>query len=322
VAASSGSPLSYTLFQSSLDPLEWRRLLDLTAAANDDGPPVTGQVFARPVGVLLGLDVSYNPFSAYPAYQRIADLPLAERVAEMRKPEVRQAILADTATHRPVIFFALARRFDVIYPLGNPPNYEPAPETSLSAQAQARGVSPDEIAYDAMLEDDGRALLLMAAANYENRTLDEVHAMLQHPNTVPGLGDGGAHYGMICDASFPTYLLQRWARDAAPAERIPLPQAIAALTSEPAALAGLQDRGRLAPGCKADINLIDLDRLKLHVPTVRHDLPAGGRRMYQGAEGYVATIVSGTVTYRNGEPTGALPGRLVRGQREAPRLAA
>jgi N-acyl-D-aspartate/D-glutamate deacylase len=205
---------------------------------------------------------------------------------------------------------------------GDNPNYEPELADRIDQRAKAANLSVEEYVYDMLLANDGKAIFYQPGANYRDRNLNAVREMLGHPQSVVGLADGGAHYGMICDASFPTYFLARWARDASEAQRIELPKAIAALTSEPAALAGLNDRGRLAVGLKADINLIDLDRLKVHVPSVVYDLPAGGRRMRQLADGYVATIVSGKVTYRNGEHTGELPGRLVRGQREAPVVTA
>ncbi len=205
---------SYSLLQiKGPNPDDWKDLLALTERANREGIKVTAQVFPRPVGVLLGLDASYHPFSAHPAYLRIADLPLAARVAEMRRPEVRAAILADTPEARGMIFFAAARMFETIYPLGSPPNYEPAPRDSIAARAEAQGRTPDEVAYDLLLEDDGRALLLQTISNYADGNLDAVHGMLTAPHTVPALGDGGAHYGMICDSSYPTYLLSYWGRD-------------------------------------------------------------------------------------------------------------
>ena len=321
VAAQTGSPLSFSLFQAGFDKDDWKELLAMTAAANQNGPRVTAQVFARPVGVLLGLDASYHPFSAHPAYLKIADLPLAERVAEMRKPQVRAAILADKPEPRSMVFFKAARAYGKIYQLGAAPDYEPDASMSIKAQAQARGVTPDEVAYDMLLEDDGHALLLHTAANYENKNLDAVRVMLTHPNTVPALGDGGAHYGMICDSTYTTFLLTHWGRDRK-GERIDLPTIINAMTARPAAVLGLKDRGRLAPGMKADVNVIDFDRLTLHAPRMVRDLPSNGRRLTQDAEGYVATIVSGEVIMRGGEPTGALPGRMVERSAMAERMLA
>jgi len=312
VSHETDSPLSYTLVQVGGENREtWRRLLEITEAANQNGPRTTAQVFPRPVGVLLGLNASYHPFSAYPSYVKIADLPLAERVAEMRKPEVRAEILADKPDERGMIFFAVARAFDKIYALGDPPNYEPDPSTSVAAIAKSKqGFTPEEIAYDMLLENEGHALLLVTAANYENQSLDDVLTMLRHPNAVAALGDGGAHYGMICDSTYTTFMLTHWARDRQ-GERLALPEVVRALTSRPAAMLGIHDRGMLAVGMKADLNVIDLERLSLHPPRIVNDLPSDGRRLMQDASGYVATIVSGEVIMREGEPTGALPGRMV-----------
>lgn len=323
LAERSGRPLSYSLIQMPTGEEDaYRVSLAALSDAAEAGLEMRAQVAPRPVGMFYGLDLSFHPFAFHPSYKAIRNLPLAERVARMKDPGFRARLLSEQPEDGNPINVKTVKAFQFSFPWTDAPDYEPDLTQTIGKRAREAGLRVEEYAYDLLLANEGKAVFYQPAANYREGNLHAVREMLGHPRTVVGLADGGAHYGMICDASFPTYLLQRWARDAAPAERIPLPQAIAALTSEPAALAGLQDRGRLAPGCKADINLIDLDRLKLHVPTVRHDLPAGGRRMYQGAEGYVATIVSGTVTYRNGEPTGALPGRLVRGQREAPRLAA
>jgi len=312
ISAETGCPFSFTLLQVlGTPPDSWRELLELTQLANRQGIQVTAQVFPRPVGVLLGLDASYHPFAAHPAYLRIAHLPLAERVAEMRKPQVRAAILADKPEARGMLFYYTARLFDTIYPLGDPPNYEPSPADSIAAQAGAQGVSPDDVAYDLLLEEEGRALLLQTISNYVEGSLDAVRDMLIAPHTVPALGDGGAHYGMICDASYPTFMLAYWGRDRA-VGRIGLPQIVRSLTTTPAEILGLNDRGRIAAGLKADLNVIDFDRLKLHSPRTIHDLPSGGRRLTQEADGYVATIVSGQIIRRGGEPTGALPGRMIR----------
>jgi N-acyl-D-amino-acid deacylase len=311
VAAQTGSSLSFTLNQNSFDKDGWKDILETVRAANDgSGPPVTAQVFARPVGMLLGLDASYNPFSAHPAYCAIADLPLVERVAKLRKPEVRAAIIADKPEPRGMFVYALARRFETIYALGSSPNYEPNAEDSVAAIADARGVSADEVVYDMLLEDDGHALLLQTLANYEDGNLDVVHALLTHPNSVPALGDGGAHYGMICDSTYTTFMLTYWGRDRK-AARIALPEIVRKMTFVPATLLDMADRGRIAVGLKADVNVIDFDKLTLHAPRMIRDLPSNGRRLTQDADGYIATVVSGEVIMRQGQPTGALPGRMV-----------
>ena len=270
----------------------------------------------------MGLDASYHPFAAHPAYVRIAHLPLAERVARMRKPEVRAAILADKPEPRGMVFFAAARAYEKIYALGSPPNYEPDPATSIASLARAKqGSTPEEIVYDMLLEGEGHALLLQTAANYEDHTLDAVRTMLVHPNTVPALGDGGAHYGMICDSTYTTFMLAYWGRDRKTAP-IAMPEVVRAMTSKPAAMLGITDRGVIKAGKKADLNVIDLDRLTLHAPRMVNDLPSGGKRLTQDATGYVATIVSGEVIMRDGAPTGALPGRIVEREPRAPEAIA
>ena len=252
----------------------------------------------------------------YPSYREIAHLPLAERVAEMRRPEVRARILADKpGTGHPLLYVAQA--WDWIYPLGDEPDYEPDPSTSIAARARARGVSPMEEAYERLLDDDGHAMLLVATSNLPNNSLDTVGELLHRDDVVLGLGDGGAHYGMICDAGYSTYFLAHWARDRE-SGRFTVPEAVRELTSVPARIAGLGDRGRIAVGYKADLNVIDHSALRVHKPVIRADLPAGGRRLDQTADGYVATIVSGEIIAHNGAPTAARPGKLVRGRKSGP----
>lgn len=317
VASEVGLPVTFTLAIGNAGPPLHLDALRMVEKANANGGDVTGQIFPRPIGLVLGLDLSGNPFVMYPSYRELAALPLDQRVAELRKPEVRERILNDTPASdgHPLMFAAQA--WDYMYPLGDPPNYEPAPEDSIGARARARGVSPLEEAYDRLLDDDGQAMLLVTLANFRDHSLDTVAELLQRDDVVLGLGDGGAHYGMICDASFPTYMLTHWVRDRA-AGRLPLPQVIKELTSVPARVAGLADRGQLSVGFKADVNVIDADAMRLHRPTVKADLPAGGRRLDQSADGYVATIVSGQVISEHGVPTEARPGKLVRGRQPAP----
>jgi N-acyl-D-amino-acid deacylase len=317
VASEVGLPVTFTLAIGNAGPPLHLDALRMVEKANANGGDVTGQIFPRPIGLVLGLDLSGNPFVMYPSYREIAELPLAERVAEMRKTEVRERILNDSPASdgHPLMFAAQA--WDYMYPLGDPPNYEPAPEDSIGARARARGVSPLEEAYDRLLDDDGHAMLLVTLANFRDNSLDTVSELIQRDDVVLGLGDGGAHYGMICDASFPTYMLTHWVRDRA-SGRLPLERVISELTSVPARVAGLADRGRLAVGYKADVNVIDADALRLHRPTVKADLPAGGRRLDQTADGYVATIVSGQVISEHGAPTDARPGKLIRGRQAAP----
>ena len=312
----SGRPASFSMAQANDNPDAWRGVMRHLAEANRDGPPIRAQVYPRPIGVVLGFDLSVNPFSLCPSYQPLIKLPFAQRLAALRDPQVRARLLAEEPGDAIIPLARMGRRFNFIYPLGDPPNYEPTQASSLAAQAVARGVHPAELAYDLLLENDGRGLLLAALANYGSGSLDPIHALITDPNSVLGLGDGGAHYGMICDSSYPTFVLQHWTRERQGA-RLSIEAAIKALTSDPAETVGLRDRGVLAVGRKADVNVIDYDAVALETPHVLYDLPAGGRRITQGARGYEALVVSGEVVSRGGEPSGALPGRLVRGPQAA-----
>jgi N-acyl-D-amino-acid deacylase len=320
VAADVGLPVTFTLAIGNAGPAFFEDALTMVEKANANGGDITAQIFPRPIGLVIGLELSGNPFVMYPSYREIAHLPLAEKVAEMRKPEVRERILNDkpASDGHPLMFAVQA--FNWIFPLGDPPNYEPDPADSIGARAKARGVSPLEEAYDRLLDDDGHAMLLVTLANFRDASLDTVAELVRREDVVLGLGDGGAHYGMICDASFPTYMLTHWVRDRA-SGRLTIAEAVRELTSAPARVAGLADRGRIAVGYKADLNVVDPDALRLHKPIVRYDLPAGGRRLDQGADGYVATIVSGEILAENGVPTDARPGKLVRGRQPAPASA-
>jgi N-acyl-D-amino-acid deacylase len=316
-AQDAGLPVTFSLATgNSGDPI-WPDAITMIEKFNAAGGAITAQLFPRPIGLVIGLELTGNPFVLYPSYQAIAHLPLAERVAEMRKPEVRERILADKprSDGHPLLY--LAQAWDWIFPLGDDPDYEPAASTSIAARARARGVSPKEEAYDRLLDENGHAMLLVAMGNYQDNSLDTVGELLRRDDIVLGLGDGGAHYGMICDASFPTFLLAHWARDRA-SGRMSVAEVVKELTSVPARVAGLADRGRIAVGYKADLNVIDHAGLRLHRPTITYDLPAGGRRLDQTADGYVVTIVSGEIIVENGQPTAARPGRLVRGRQPAP----
>ena len=317
VAADVGLPVTFTLAIGNAGDPFFLDGLDLVEKANADGGDVSAQVFPRPIGLVIGLELSGNPFILYPSYRELEALPLAERVAEMRKPEVRERILSDTPASdgHPLMFAAQA--WEWMFPLGEPPNYEPDRADSIASRARARGVSPLEEAYDRVLDDDGRAMLLITLANFRDGSLDTVAELVKRDDVVLGLGDGGAHYGMICDASFPTYMLAHWARDR-PSGRLTVAEAVRELTSAPARVAGLADRGRIAVGYKADLNVVDHTALTLHKPVIVRDLPAGGRRLDQTADGYVATVVSGEVIAENGVPTSARPGKLVRGRQSAP----
>ncbi|MCV7090445.1 N-acyl-D-amino-acid deacylase family protein [Mycobacterium interjectum] len=313
-------PVTFTLVVANSGDPTWEDAITMIEKANTNagagGAQFTAQLLPRPIGLIIGLQLTANPFVLYPSYREIAHLPLAERVAEMRKPEVRARILADKpGVGHPILY--VAQMWDWIYPLGDEPNYEPDPSTSIGARARARGVAPMEEAYDRLLDDEGRAMLLVATSNLQNNSLDTVGKLLHRDDVVLGLGDGGAHYGMICDASYTTYFLAHWARDRR-SGRFTVAEAVRELTSVPARVAGLGDRGRIAAGYKADLNVIDHGALRLHKPVIRHDLPAGGRRLDQTAEGYVTTIVSGEIIAENGVPTDARPGKLVRGRKPMP----
>jgi N-acyl-D-amino-acid deacylase len=308
----SGRPLSFTLLHTSHVPNACATALEQLTQATARGVPIRAQVFPRPVGILFGLELSFHPFKFNPSYKAIDRLPLAERVAAMRNPDMRARLLAETPEHTNPLHLYLANQAAALYPLGASPDYEPRPEDSVGARAQRMGISARELAYDLLLEQDGHATLLLPAANYVVGSLEPVKTMLEHPDTLVGLGDGGAHYGMICDSSYPTTLIAYWTRDRTRGPKLSLPWAIRALTRQTALAVGLEDRGLIAPGMKADINVIDYDRLHLHAPRVVSDLPAAGRRLVQDADGYDVTIASGVVTYRQGVHTGALPGRLIR----------
>ena len=318
MAEASGRTTSITVEQQDARPDWWRQLLDAVTAAQTDGLDMRGQVPPRATGVILGLTATLSPFLLSPTYQAIHGLPLAERVEKMRDPEVRAAILADPVPDNLGLATEIVTGFHKMFRLEDPADYEPGPEKSFAAVAEREGRTPAEVAYDALLENDGEALLYFPLFNYLPGDLSFVEEMMAHPHTVMGLSDGGAHCGTICDASFPTTVIQHWGRDRARGPRFPLEDLIRKQTSETAALVGLGDRGVLAPGYKADINVIDFDGLTLHPPHIVNDLPAGGRRLVQEADGYVATIVSGAVAFRGGQPTGELRGHLIRGARPAP----
>ncbi|WP_380872472.1 amidohydrolase [Sphingomonas sp. DBB INV C78] len=315
-----GRPATFTLAAPNQGPRLWEPVLAMLDDARAEGQKLSAQVFPRPIGMIAGLELSTNPFCLCPSFQPIAGLPLAEKVAAMRNPALRAKLVSEApADGHPLT--QMGRAWDWMFLLTEEADYEPSLDKSISAIAKARGVTPEEVAYDLLLEDDGHAMLLIALGNFFEGRLDAVQEMLDHPNVVVGLGDGGAHYGVICDASFPTFTLQHWVRDRS-GSRMPLGQAVKMLAHDPAHVVGLLDRGLIAPGYKADINVIDLDRVRLCKPEVRYDLPAGGRRLDQRAEGFDLTIVSGAIIAERDTPTDARPGKLVRGTQAAPVLEA
>jgi len=317
----SGRPLSYTLHQRNTDPEGWRVLLDLTAKARADGLPIMAQVAAHPSGVLLGFELSMTPFLGCPTLESLVSLAYPARVAELRKPEIRNSILEEfkrQPTGQAAIMAPVVRDFERMFVLGDPPDYEPPLETSIASIARRLGVTAPELAYDAMLKNEGRAVLFQAAQDYTYGNLEVLREMIESENTIMGLGDGGAHCGVICDASWPTYMLAHWARDRSAGKKMSLTSVVKMQTWDAARSVGLLDRGMVRTGYKADLNVIDFDRLRLRMPRAVYDLPAGGRRLLQDAEGYVATIVSGNIIYHDdGVATHILPGKLVRGPRAA-----
>jgi N-acyl-D-aspartate/D-glutamate deacylase len=317
LARASGRPASFSLAQDNSRPDAWRDALAICARAKNDGATVRAQVLPRGVGMIIGHDVSVNPFCLCPSYQKLSDLPFADRIAALRDPALRARLLAEKPQDPVAPLAVMGRYFERMFELSDPPNYEPPLSQSIAARARAQGRSPEDLAYDLLLEQDGHARLYVILTNYAAGNLDCVLDMMQSQETVLGLGDGGAHYGMICDSGYPTFVLTHWTRDRSGA-KLALPRAIRSLARDPAAAVGLNDRGIVRQGYKADLNVIDYDRLRLPAPIVVNDLPAGGKRLMQHASGYAATVVSGEIIRRNGEATGKLPGRLVRGAQGVP----
>ncbi len=319
----SGRPLSLTIEQDDRHPDTWAKVLDKIAEANADGLPMRGQVPPRATGVVMGLTATLNPFLLYKTWYEIAGRTPEAQAQALRDPDFRARLLAEQPEYKPgEISTLLFSGFHKMFKLGERPDYEPAPEASAEAHGKREGRDPREVLLDWMAEDDGKALLYFPLMNYYPGDLSYVEKMLTHPNTAFGLGDGGAHVGIICDASFPTTVLTHWGRDRSRGPKLPLEWIISGQTKKTADLVGLHDRGVLAPGMKADVNVIDFDNLTLHRPDVVYDLPAGGKRFIQRADGYTATVVSGNVAFREGRPTGTLNGRLVRGAQARPGKAA
>ena len=315
----SGRPLSVSIAQADSKPTLWRHLTDWLEQGVADGLPMRGQVGSRPVGVLLGLELTLNPLSGHPSFAKIADLPLNKKVAALRNPTLRAQLLTEEAGSKNPFVRALLANFGKIFVLGDPPDYEPTEDKTVAAIAKNRGVSEVEVALDLMLENNGRGVLYFPFLNFADGNLDSTRTMLESNATLPGLSDGGAHVGMICDGSFPTTLLTHWGRDRTRNDKLPLELLIKKQSCDTAHWVGLHDRGVLMPGYRADINVIDFDKLRLHLPEINYDLPAGGRRLMQRATGYTATLVAGEVTYLDGTPTDAKPGKLVRGAQTKPK---
>ena len=311
VVEATGRPMLFSLAARNDGFDTWRRLMAASDAAIADGHSMRPVFPPRPIGIMLGLTGSQNPFSATPSYRSIADRPLAERVAIMRDPDFRRRVLSEDPFTGSTFPLLPRLSYAQMYPFGDPPDYTPPRENSLVAIAEREGRTPQEVAYDQLLRDDGQSFIFAPLTNYAGYSLSASRELLANRNAIVGLGDGGAHVGFICDGSFPTFLLTYWGRDGGET-RFPVEELVRRQTSDTAHAIGLTDRGVIAPGKKADINVIDFDALRLERPYVVFDLPAGGRRFLQKARGYRATIVSGVLTYRDGEATGALPGRLLR----------
>jgi N-acyl-D-aspartate/D-glutamate deacylase len=308
-----GRPLVFSLNQRHDRTTAWKELLDLSTRAAADGLPVRCVAPPRPIGALLGLSGSQNPFAGTRTYRSIAGLPLEQRVAAMRDPDVRRRITTEDPSEFNTWSLLTRIGFERMFRFTDPLNYTPARADSVAAIAAREGRTPQDVAYDMLIEDDGKAFIFACIVNYANYDLEPVKEMYARQHVIPGLSDGGAHVAFISDASFPTFLFSYWGRDRG-ADRMDIPDLVRRQTREPARFAGLSDRGLLAPSMKADINVIDFANLALERPQMVADLPAGGRRLMQKARGYAATIKAGQITYRDGAATGALPGGLVRSQ--------
>ena len=319
IARTTKRPMWFLLTDRSYDPSRWRRLMDGVRAARAQGIPLAAQVAGRTVGLILGLTTSLNPFALREGYAALAHLTPAEQLAELRKPEVREAILREEASPRlmdvlPPLSRQIATRWDRMYILGDTPDYEPPPERSIEAMAARTNKTPAEFCYDYFTGGDGGRMLYFPVTNYVHGDLEVVREMITDPHTVLGLSDGGAHCGVICDSSLPSFMLTHWARDRVRGDKLPLEFLVKRSTSETADFFGMPDRGRLAVGKKADVNVIDFNHLRLHHPEMIYDLPAGGRRLVQHVDGYDMTLCSGVPIFERGVETGARPGKLIRAQ--------
>lgn len=326
-AKASGRPFSFSLMQRDFAPDQWLKLINLSEKLKEEGVDARMQVAPRAIGVFLGFNCTFHPFMGYPTYKTIADLPLAERVARMKDPEFKARILSEKTdklsgpgSSIPPLADLLMEHIEMVaekfFQIGNPPDYEQPAENSLASRARAEGKPLMEIIYDTLLERNGKELIYLPLYNYTELNYDNVLKMMEHPQALYGLSDGGAHVGTVCDASMPTYMITHWTRDRTRGRKLDLPTVVRMLTGAQADYLGMSDRGYLRVGLKADINIIDLDSLQMEPPHMEQDLPAGGQRLLQGARGYTATIVAGDVVMEDGKLTGAKPGRLYRAGRE------
>jgi N-acyl-D-aspartate/D-glutamate deacylase len=318
LAKETGRPVWFLLTDRYADPQRWRRLVKAVHEARAQGLPLTAQMAGRPIGVMMGIGTALNPFTVRPSYKQLESLPIEEQRRRLRDPEMRRKILADEPSGAEIAKLAqfrqvVAQRFDKFFIMGNPPDYEPGPEKSVAAIARREGRSPEEVAYDYIIEEG--QYLYFPVVNYVTGDHGPILEMLNDPACLLGLSDGGAHCTSIIDAGLPSYMLAHWGRDRSRGPKLPLELLVKRQTSETSEFFGLKDRGRLAPGLRADINVIDFDALKLHKPELVHDMPANGRRFIQRVEGYEMTLVAGTPIFERGQHTGAMPGRLVRAGR-------
>lgn len=315
LAEATGRTVSFAISQTDQAPGLWRDLIGMLDEARAANVPIYGQVAGRSIGLLMCWEGTAHPFVGHPTYAALARLPIAERLGHLRDPVVRAKIVNETPVELGAFGNMVTRSFGKMFAFGTSIDYEPAPEDSIAAVAARTGRAPLEIAYDALLEGEGSGMIYFPLFNYADHDLELLHRMHQHPATRMGLSDGGAHCGAICDGGMPTFMLTHWTRDRRRGGKIALEHIVRRQTRETAEYYGLRDRGLVAPGYKADLNVIDYANLRFEQPRMAYDLPAGARRLVQKASGYVATICSGVVTAEQGEFTGALPGKLVRGPR-------
>lgn len=314
VTRASSRPSTFTVGLVNSGPRNWEEALAKVDEARAEGMEIWPQILPRPIGLISGWALSTHPFCLCPSYQPIAGLPLEEQLPHLADPAFRAKLISEMPQPGHPLAM-LTRIWDWMFPFGDPPQYEPSSDQSIAALARAQGRTCEEVAYDVLMERGGNGMILNTLGNFHEGKLDALLELVRRPDTVIGLGDGGAHYAAICDASYPTFMLTYWVRDRA-GERMSLAETVEMLAARPAKVMGLGDRGVLRAGMKADVNVIDMAALELHAPVVRHDLPGGGRRLDQTARGYVATVVSGKVIRRDDQPTGTLPGKVVRGARK------
>jgi N-acyl-D-aspartate/D-glutamate deacylase len=317
IAARTQRPVIANLSQSDFAPEVYREVVAGLESAAADGVPLYAQVAGRAIGILMHWRGTAHPFALHPTWKALAARPWEEAKAALRDPAVRAKLIAEAPEEAGMFEFYVTRTFEKMYPFHDASDYEPDPSTSVAAVAARTGRAPLEVAYDALMENDADGWLYFPIFNYSHGSLDLLHSLHQHPRTLFGLSDGGAHCGAICDGGMPTFMLTHWARDRSRGDRLPLEHVIRRQTRDTAWMYGLRDRGVLAPGMRADINVIDLDRLAVLPPTMAWDLPAGGRRLIQRAQGYRATLLAGALVREFDEATGIRPGKVIRGPQAA-----